>query len=88
LSTTSESGTSIDLPILRDCEIDLVDAGPETATGGRIKRLQPNVGDGILMLTWGNGVADIDIPKLLAFHRTHGRPPTMTAFRPAALFDP
>jgi glucose-1-phosphate cytidylyltransferase len=40
------------------------------------------------MLTWGNGVADIDIPKLLAFHRTHGRPPTMTAFRPAALFDP
>jgi glucose-1-phosphate cytidylyltransferase len=66
--------------------IDLIDTGPDTATGGRIKRLQPYVGDGTFLLTWGDGVADVDIPKLIAFHRAHGKLATVTAVRPAARF--
>ena len=57
-----------------------------TMTGGRIKRLAPHLGDGTFMLTWGDGVADIDIPRLLEFHRAHGKLATLTAVRPPARF--
>jgi len=69
-----------------DWKIDLVDTGPDTATGGRIKRLKPYMGDQTFMLTWGDGVADVDIPKLIEFHRSHGKLATVTAVRPAARF--
>src|SRR5918992_6199983 len=69
-----------------DWTVDLIDTGQETATGGRIKRLAPYVGDGTFMLTWGDGVSDIDLRKLLAFHRSHGKLATMTAVRPPARF--
>ena len=69
-----------------DWNVDLVDTGLSTNTGGRIKRLQPWVGDGTFMLTWGDGVADVDLDALLAFHRQHGRLATMTAVRPPARF--
>jgi glucose-1-phosphate cytidylyltransferase len=69
-----------------DWKIDLIDTGPETATGGRIKRLKPYMGDETFMLTWGDGVADVDIPKLIDFHRSHGKLATVTAVRPAARF--
>jgi glucose-1-phosphate cytidylyltransferase len=72
-----------DLP---NWKVDLIDTGPTTATGGRIKRLQPYVGDGTFMLTWGDGVADVNIPELIAFHRAHGKLATVTAVRPAARF--
>ena len=69
-----------------DWTIDLVDTGHDTATGGRIKRLAPYLGDATFMLTWGDGVADIDLNDLLAFHRSHGRLATMTTVRPPARF--
>jgi glucose-1-phosphate cytidylyltransferase len=69
-----------------DWTVDLIETGQETATGGRIKRLAPHVGDGTFMLTWGDGVSDIDLDSLLAFHRSHGKLATLTAVRPPARF--
>lgn len=70
-----------------DWSVRLVDTGPATLTGGRLKRLEPILRDeGSFMLTYGDGVADVDVGKLLAFHRAHGRAATVTAVRPAARF--
>jgi glucose-1-phosphate cytidylyltransferase len=69
-----------------DWRVSLVDTGLKTQTGGRIKRLTEYLGDTTFMLTWGDGVADIDLHKLLAFHRAHGRYATITAVRPPARF--
>ena len=66
--------------------IELIDTGLHTMTGGRIKRLQPYIGDETFMLTWGDGVSTVDLEKLLAFHRNHGRLITMTAVRPPARY--
>lgn len=66
--------------------VDLVDSGEKTATGGRIKRLQPFIGDETFMLTWGDGVSDVDLNALLAFHRNHGRLATVTAVHPPGRF--
>jgi glucose-1-phosphate cytidylyltransferase len=69
-----------------DWTVRLVDTGQQTQTGGRIKRLSPYVGDGTFMLTWGDGVSDVDLAKLLEFHRAHGKLATLTAVRPPARF--
>ena len=69
-----------------DWTVDLVDTGQTTATGGRIKRLAPWFGNGTFMLTWGDGVSDINLHRLLAFHRAHGKLATLTAVRPPARF--
>jgi glucose-1-phosphate cytidylyltransferase len=69
-----------------DWTVDLIDTGQDTATGGRIKRLAPYVGSGTFMLTWGDGVSDIDLRRLLEFHRSHGKLATLTAVRPPARF--
>jgi glucose-1-phosphate cytidylyltransferase len=69
-----------------DWSVDLIDTGHDTATGGRIKRLAPQLGDSTFMLTWGDGVSDIDLDKLLEFHRSHGKLATLTAVRPPARF--
>jgi glucose-1-phosphate cytidylyltransferase len=66
--------------------VDLVDTGQATATGGRIKRLRPYLGDGTCMVTWGDGVSTVDLQALLEFHRSHGRLATLTAARPPARF--
>jgi len=66
--------------------VELIDTGIETLTGGRIKRLQRRLDDGTFMLTWGDGVSDVDLNKLLAFHRSHGKLATLTAVRPTARF--
>ena len=67
-------------------EIDYVDTGKETLTGGRIKRLAPYLEHGTFMLTWGDGVSNVDLDKLLAFHRSHGKLATVTAVRPPPRF--
>ncbi len=69
-----------------DWKVELIDTGYMTATGGRIKRLQPYIGNSTFMLTWGDGVSDVDLKKLLEFHRHHGGLVTMTAVRPPARF--
>ncbi|MEE8603028.1 glucose-1-phosphate cytidylyltransferase [Euzebya tangerina] len=72
---------------IEDWEVTLVDTGLPTATGGRIKQLVPYLAqDGTFMLTWGDGVSDVDLDDLLAFHRSHGKLVTMTAVRPPARF--
>lgn len=69
-----------------DWSVDLVDTGDNTNTGGRIKRLKPWIGKGTFMLTWGDGVSDVDLDALLAFHRAHGKLATLTTVRPPARF--
>lgn len=69
-----------------DWTVTLVDTGQSTATGGRVKRLKDHLGDATFMLTWGDGVSTVDLDKLLAFHRAHGKLATVTAVRPPARF--
>lgn len=70
-----------------DWTVDLIETGANTATGGRIKRLAPYLGqEGTFMLTWGDGVSNIDLNDLLAFHRSHGKLATLTSVRPPARF--
>jgi len=66
--------------------VTCVETGLKTNTGSRVKLLQPWIGDETFMLTWGDGVADIDLQKLLEFHRSHGKIATVTAVRPPARF--
>jgi glucose-1-phosphate cytidylyltransferase len=66
--------------------VTLVDTGLNTMTGGRVKRIQPYVNGETFMLTYGDGVADVDIPELLASHRRCGRLATVTAVQPSGRF--
>jgi len=69
-----------------DWTVKLIDTGQGTGTGGRIKKLIPYMGNETFMMTWGDGVADIDLQKLLRFHRSHGKLATVTTVRPPARF--
>lgn len=69
-----------------DWQITAVDTGERTETGGRIKRAAAYIQGDTFMVTYGDGVADIDIRALLAFHQAHGRLGTVTAVRPPARF--
>src|SRR5215467_8705190 len=67
--------------------VTLVETGEQTQTGGRIKRVLHHVaGDELFALTYGDGVADIDIAAEVAFHKAHGRKATVTAVRPTKRF--
>jgi glucose-1-phosphate cytidylyltransferase len=66
--------------------VTLVDTGAETMTGGRLRRARSAIGDGTFMMTYGDGVADIDIKALAAFHRRHGRAASVTAVQPPGRF--
>lgn len=73
----------------KECEdwiVHLMDTGLNTNTGGRVKRLKPWLKDETFMLTYGDGVCDTDLRRLLDFHRSHGRLATITAVRPPARF--
>jgi glucose-1-phosphate cytidylyltransferase len=73
----------------KECEdwiVNLIDTGSETNTGGRIKRLKNCLKDDSFMVTYGDGVCDVDLHELLDFHRTHKRIATVTAVRPPARF--
>ncbi len=67
-------------------KITLIDTGLDTMTGGRIKKAQKIVGNKQFMLTYGDGVADIDINKLVNFHKSHGKSMTMTSAQPDGRF--
>lgn len=69
-----------------DWTVQLVDTGLQTQTGGRIKRLAPYLGNETFMLTWSDGVADIDLRALLDFHHAHGKLATLTAVHPPPRF--
>ncbi len=69
-----------------DWTIHLVDTGLATQTGGRLRRLSSWIGKETFMMTYGDGVADVDLKALVAFHRSHGKLATITAVRPPARF--
>lgn len=67
-------------------KITVVDTGLNTMTGGRIKRIRDYIKDETFLLTYGDGVSDVDIAQLIAFHKNQGRLCTMTAVRPEGRF--
>lgn len=69
-----------------DWNVTLVDTGASSMTGGRVKRMQKYIGDEPFLLTYGDGVADIEIDEVLKFHKSHGKMITMSAVRPTARF--
>ena len=69
-----------------DWRVTLVHTGLESMTGGRVKRMQSFIGNEPFMLTYGDGVADVDLEALLKFHRSHGKMVTVSAVHPGARF--
>ena len=70
----------------QDFSVTLVDTGLETMTGGRVKRIEKYIGEDTFMVTYGDGVADIDIAAVVDFHHAHGQLVTMTTVRPISRF--
>lgn len=73
----------------RDCEnwrVNLIDTGLQTNTGGRLRRLRSWLGNETFMMTYGDGVSDVNLDALLKFHRAHKKIATVTAVRPPARF--
>lgn len=83
LSTGSVTPHQVDSA---DWRVTLVHTGDSSLTGGRVRRMRPLIGNETCMLTYGDGVADIDLDAALAFHRRHGKLVTVSAVRPAARF--
>jgi glucose-1-phosphate cytidylyltransferase len=69
-----------------DWKVDLVETGLDTATGGRVRQALPFLGDETFMLTYGDGVSDVDLGALLDFHHSHGKLVTVTIVRPVSLY--
>ena len=69
-----------------DWNVTLVDTGLDSMTGGRVKRMQSFIGEDAFLLTYGDGVTDIDINALVSFHKKHGKMVTVSAVRPGARF--
>jgi len=69
-----------------DWRVTLVDTGQNTMTGGRVRRMRDWIGDETCLLTYGDGLADVDLDALLEFHQAHGKLVTVTAVHPGARF--
>ena len=69
-----------------DWKVTLVDTGLNSMTGGRVRRMQDFIGDETFLLTYGDGVADVDISALVEFHKSHGKMVTVSAVHPSARF--
>jgi glucose-1-phosphate cytidylyltransferase len=67
-------------------KITLVDTGKDTLTGGRIKRIQPFIGNETFMLTYGDGLSNVNLTELLNFHKKHGKSCTVTSVKPEGRF--
>jgi len=74
------------VPQVLDWQVNLINTGLSTMTGGRLKRLQNYIGKNCFLLTYGDGIADIDLTELLSFHKSHGKMVSISAVRPAARF--
>lgn len=82
-----EKGTTIHHQVNSvDWNVTLVNTGDSSMTGGRVKRMQKYIGDETFLLTYGDGVCDINIDELVRFHKSHGKMITMSAVRPTARF--
>jgi glucose-1-phosphate cytidylyltransferase len=69
-----------------DWNVELIDTGPDTLTGGRLKRIAHVIGDEAFCMTYGDGLADVDLSSLIEAHRRHGRLATVTAVQPPGRF--
>jgi glucose-1-phosphate cytidylyltransferase len=69
-----------------DWKVTIVDTGLDTLTGGRLKRLKKTIGQDTFLITYGDGLSDIDIDQLINFHKSHGKMITVTAVHPIARF--
>lgn len=67
-------------------KVTLIDTKIDTMTGGRVKKIQPYIGDETFMLTYGDGVADVDITRLVEYHKAHGKAATVTSTQPSGRF--
>lgn len=76
---TKENRMEVHSNVAEPWKVTLIDTGLNTMTGGRIKRIQPYVDNEPFMLTYGDGVADVNIKELVSFHKSHGKIATMTA---------
>lgn len=70
----------------QDFQVTLADTGLETMTGGRVKLIEKYIDDETFIVTYGDGVADLDVQRLVDFHKAHGRAATLTAIRPISRF--
>jgi glucose-1-phosphate cytidylyltransferase len=70
----------------KDWKVTLIDTGLHSMTGGRVKRMKDFIGDETFLLTYGDGLSDINIDDLVDFHKSHGKMVTLTAVRPTARF--
>lgn len=82
----SDNKVTIHNNIAEPWKVTIVDTGLNTMTGGRVKRIKDYVGDQTFMLTYGDGVADINIKELLEFHKNHGKIATLTAVKVSQRF--
>jgi glucose-1-phosphate cytidylyltransferase len=82
----SDGSVDVVNPSPLDWRIGAIDTGLNTQTGGRIRRLSPWLRDETFMVTYGDGVGDVDVSRLLAFHQSHGKLATVTAVHPPARF--
>lgn len=73
-------------PHEQDFKVTLIDTGLENLTGSRVKQAEPYIDDDIFMVTYGDGLSDVNITELIAFHRKHGRLATVTSVNPASRF--
>lgn len=71
---------------LRNWKIEFIDTGLETNTGGRIKKIKDHIEDDCFLATYGDGLADVNIKELVAFHASRNKPATITAVRPYSPF--
>ena len=78
--------TPVGSQVVEDWNIHLADTGQDTMTGGRVLRARPFVSQSTFMVTYGDGLSDVDLGKLYAFHKSHGKIATVTAVRPPARF--
>jgi glucose-1-phosphate cytidylyltransferase len=88
-SMTLDLATGLVQPQVKECEdwkLHLIDTGVQTNTGGRLKRLEPYLGNETFAITYGDGVSNIDLQRLLEFHKSHGKWVTVSAVRPPARF--
>ncbi len=69
-----------------DWKVTLVETGLDTMTGGRVRRMKPYIGNETCLLTYGDGVSNVDLDQLIAFHKSHGKMVTVTAVHPGARF--
>ncbi len=77
--TSGKNEMTVHQTSIEPWKVTVADTGYSTMTGGRVKRIQPYIGNETFMLTYGDGVCDVDISKLLEFHKQHGKLATLTS---------